>query len=318
MKSVQVIELPTRKEFERKWLRLGVPLIIRGGIEHWKAREQWSLDFFKLHHGEVRIWCEDGELFEFKRKAMTLGAFVDTIRDPNFTGKLYWSEARLFDVLPGLRSHVELERPDLFPRAFLAKPKIYIGPRGSFSPIHRDRAPNITAQIVGRKRWTFYSPEQGEYVYPYPWRHFLGHFSRINTEDKLRDFKRFPLFRRAEPLEAVVEPGDLIYSPAGWWHHVKSLDATISVHIFWKTLALYASQVALKPVYKLLDKRQQSDVVADWSELDVVRRVRELFGGALDAEAESDGERARRAVRSVREGHRAAYGDGADRAKPSA
>jgi ribosomal protein L16 Arg81 hydroxylase len=31
----------------------------------------------------------------------------------------------------------------------------------------------------------------------------------------------------------VLEAGELLYLPPGWWHHVRSLGVTISVNTWW-------------------------------------------------------------------------------------
>lgn len=51
------------------------------------------------------------------------------------------------------------------------------------------------------------------------------------------DFERFPLFRQAAAVAvtAVLEPGDAIYIPTGWWHNVESLEKfNILVNYWWK------------------------------------------------------------------------------------
>lgn len=35
-------------------------------------------------------------------------------------------------------------------------------------------------------------------------------------------------------LEATLEPGDILFLPAFWWHNVVSLDASISVNYWWR------------------------------------------------------------------------------------
>jgi len=48
--------------------------------------------------------------------------------------------------------------------------------------------------------------------------------------------QKYPLFFQEAPerLECVLEPGDLLYIPAKWWHHVRSIDASASVNVWWR------------------------------------------------------------------------------------
>ena len=46
------------------------------------------------------------------------------------------------------------------------------------------------------------------------------------------DGAHFPLLGKARYTEAVLRPGDSLYMPAGTWHHMRSLSASMSVN-FW-------------------------------------------------------------------------------------
>jgi len=49
------------------------------------------------------------------------------------------------------------------------------------------------------------------------------------------DFERFPRFRQAleQAIVEDLEPGDAIYIPALWWHHVESLDKCNALVNYW-------------------------------------------------------------------------------------
>lgn len=51
------------------------------------------------------------------------------------------------------------------------------------------------------------------------------------------DFDRFPNFRQVESLEAIVNPGDILYIPMYWWHHVINSEDTIAIN-FWHKVIL--------------------------------------------------------------------------------
>jgi lysine-specific demethylase 8 len=50
------------------------------------------------------------------------------------------------------------------------------------------------------------------------------------------DYTTFPTFREAPPaiLCPSLNPGDALYIPAKWWHHVRSLDTSASVNVWWR------------------------------------------------------------------------------------
>ena len=95
---------------------------------------------------------------------------------------------------------------------------LYIGPQGSWTPLHCDvfGSYSWSANIVGRKRWLFWRPgkeprdERGELV----WR--VG-------EEEHNDGR----------LEVEQEEGQVIFVPSGWHHQVTNLDDTVSINHNW-------------------------------------------------------------------------------------
>lgn len=71
------------------------------------------------------------------------------------------------------------------------------------------------------------------------------------------DFTRFPKFREARGQEAIVGPGDVLYIPIYWWHHIESLmrgGYTISVNFWYKVCHVCCSVVTLlQKVWNSLD-----------------------------------------------------------------
>ncbi len=52
-------------------------------------------------------------------------------------------------------------------------------------------------------------------------------------DEKQEREKQFPMFAGAEYVEAVLEPGEILYIPKGWWHYIRSLDVSASVSFWW-------------------------------------------------------------------------------------
>jgi hypothetical protein len=97
---------------------------------------------------------------------------------------------------------------------------LWFGPGGTVTPLHHDVMNILVAQIFGRKRFTLISPEQSPYVY-----NEIGVYSQVDCKNP--DYARYPLYRYATPMDVTLEPGDVLFLPVGWWHHVESLDVSI-------------------------------------------------------------------------------------------
>ena len=88
---------------------------------------------------------------------------------------------------------------------------------------------NILIHIVGRKKVVLFPPTESLNLY------MDGDKSEIIDIDN-PDFERFPKFKNVQRYECILEPGDILFIPALWFHNVKALDFSVSVNVFWKHL----------------------------------------------------------------------------------
>lgn len=107
----------------------------------------------------------------------------------------------------------------------MGPPRFWIGPAGTVTPLHCDYDDNIFAQIWGSKRIFLSPPHHDEFLYP----------SEANAilfgspfDPEAPDYGKFPLARQASMVEVIVNPGDMLYVPAGWYHQVRALTFSLS------------------------------------------------------------------------------------------
>lgn len=104
------------------------------------------------------------------------------------------------------------------------QPRLWIGNRVT-TPAHFDEYHNIAVVAAGRRRFTVFPIEQIANLYiGSPDFAPTGAAIGIARLDRLDD-PRFPRLREAlaHAQQAELEPGDAIYMPPLWWHHVESL-----------------------------------------------------------------------------------------------
>ena len=107
----------------------------------------------------------------------------------------------------------------------MGPPRFWLGPAATVTPLHCDYDDNIFAQIWGTKRIFLSPPHHDEFLYPNEANAILFG-SPVNPEAP--DFEKFPLARQAQLIECIVNPGDMLYVPAGWYHYVRSLTFSLS------------------------------------------------------------------------------------------
>jgi hypothetical protein len=116
-------------------------------------------------------------------------------------------------------------------------PRIWLGNR-VIVPAHVDESNNVACVVAGRRRFTLFPPEQVSnlYIGPLDYAPTGAAMSVVNLVEP--DFERFPQLRNALSAAYVAEltPGDALFIPTLWWHHVESLDQKLNVLVnyWWK------------------------------------------------------------------------------------
>jgi len=114
-------------------------------------------------------------------------------------------------------------------------PRIWFG-NAITTPAHVDESNNIACVVSGRRRFTLFPPEQVRNLYVGPLDFNPTGTTPISLVSfRQPDFERFPRFRDAlaAALVAELSPGDAIFIPALWWHHVESLNAVNLLVNYW-------------------------------------------------------------------------------------
>jgi len=110
-------------------------------------------------------------------------------------------------------------------------PRLWLG-GAVHTRTHNDRDDNLACVIAGRRRFVLFPPEQVSNLYigppdnPPP-------LSLVDPEAP--DLTRFPHYRDAIAAArvALLEPGDALFMPRYWWHHVTSLDPYNAMVNYW-------------------------------------------------------------------------------------
>jgi hypothetical protein len=117
-------------------------------------------------------------------------------------------------------------------------PRIWLG-TAITTPTHLDEWNNIGCVVCGRRRFTLFPPEQvaNLYIGPLDFAPTGAPMSLVRLHEP--NFGRFPRFREAlkAAVSAELGPGDAIYIPPLWWHHVESLERfNLLVNYWWHAI----------------------------------------------------------------------------------
>jgi hypothetical protein len=180
------------------------------------------------------FYDERMEGFNFLRRRLPIAQVIEQVlRYAHFDTPpaVAAQSAPVAQCLPGLlREHaLPLLHPSIEPRIWLGNAIV--------TPAHFDESNNIACVVAGRRRFTLFPPEQARNLYIGPL-DFAPTGTPISLVDMREpDYARHPRFREALAAAetAELDPGDAIYIPALWWHHVESLAPfNVLVNYWWK------------------------------------------------------------------------------------
>ena len=238
------VRLPTAAELTG----LGHPAVLRGLAAGWPiVRADDKAAYLKRFDSGVSTEMSlaapehDGRLFytgemdglTFTRQPATVGEVLGRLQDAS--GETVAAQAvPVADCLPGLADENRLELIDgLAPRA--VQHRIWIGNR-VVTATHHDMFSNLAVVAAGQRRFTLFPPDEVANLYIGPFEFTPAGTPASLVDPEAPDLDRFP--RAAEAMERAMTaelcPGDAIYIPHMWWHHVRSLDPlSILVNYWW-------------------------------------------------------------------------------------
>jgi ribosomal protein L16 Arg81 hydroxylase len=178
---------------------------------------------------------------------------------------IYVGSTTIETALPGF---VEENPLDLGQRDALAS--IWIGNQ-SCIPAHYDLPDNLACVTAGRRRFTLFPPDQLKNLYVGPL-DFTPAGQPISLVDLHQpDLARFPRFSEAmrHAQTAELAPGDAIFIPSMWWHHVEALECfNVLVNYWWRQSPAYMDTPANALMLSLLSIRDlPPDQLRAWQEI---------------------------------------------------
>ncbi len=218
----------------------GRPVVLGGHVAHWPAvraaREgdgRIAACLTALDAGatspRMRAPPEAGGHFfygpdlrghNFVREPITVSAMVADLLAAPETGAeaLYLGAAPMAVALPGFAA--ANPAPGV-PEG--AVPRLWLGNAVEVQT-HFDVSENLACVVAGRRTFTLFAPDQTGNLYPGPLEHTLAGQPVSMVRPGAVDAAAFPRFQAAADTAFVAEldPGDAIYIPPLWWHHVRS------------------------------------------------------------------------------------------------
>ncbi|WP_323161675.1 cupin-like domain-containing protein [Pseudomonas fluorescens] len=224
------------QEFKERYLPAGTPVVISNALHDWplfKLSREESLVHFAELQGITRHGDYVKKTFSTERdfRSTSMADFIASLDSPAVKGADGEPPAYMGNnILPAALMQ-QIKYPPYFDASLFIPPRIWIGPKGTLTPLHRDDSDNLFAQVWGQKKFTLAAPHHREALGTWSTAP-EGGLDGCDFNPDAPDYERFPAARDVTFLRVTLEAGDLLFLPEGWFHQVESVSTSLSVN-FW-------------------------------------------------------------------------------------
>jgi ribosomal protein L16 Arg81 hydroxylase len=218
--KIDEVENLTPADFRQNYLRKRKPVLFKKTIAgQWPAFSKWTPEFFKQQCGSKIVDLYNNVKSDAHTpvnkpdEQMPFDRYMDLITSQPTDLRIFLFNA--FKHVPGLLS--DFSYPEEYMKGFLKRyPMLFFGGAGSQVHMHYDMdMPNIMlTQFHGSKRVVLFGPEQSELLYRMP---FMVQ-TYVDIENP--DYDTYPALQFARGQECIMEHGDTLFIPSGYWHYM--------------------------------------------------------------------------------------------------
>ncbi|MFN8246782.1 MAG: cupin-like domain-containing protein [Ferruginibacter sp.] len=234
LQAVDTIETISSADFRNQYYLPGKPLVIKGLAKNWPAYQKWNWDFFIDIVGDKEV----GVYNNVKSDAYTaintadgymkFGDYLRKVKAGPLDLRIFLFN--IFQHAPQITS--DFTWPDELMQGFVKKyPMLFVGGQGSITHMHFDidMSHILHTQFMGRKRVLLFPFQEQYKLYRKPWE-VLSVANYANYSNGF-DYQHFPAVKLARGYEVILEHGDTLFMPAGFWHHMEYMDAGFAMSL---------------------------------------------------------------------------------------
>ncbi len=241
------------EEFIEQYQIPGIPIVLRQGV----SEPEWNLDYLEAKIGERKFLCrvygsqrKDLDKRQWKTigsgitaKSLSFSEYADLVRSGEAHREdIYLAKCPLAETPLAASPSLQNLGQQFHLLKGMTDFNLWAGAGGHTESLHYDTFDGTLIQLAGQKRVVLFPPSQLSNLYPFPLIGHLHHglklrswFSQVYPDNP--DFETFPGLKEAfkHRYEVVLNPGDVLYLPVGWWHEVSALGEgfVCSANRFW-------------------------------------------------------------------------------------
>ena len=238
LRSLPVLDAPDAESFKRDFYLPQLPCIIKNFKHVQVAKEKWNWDYFKSIVGEQEVGVYNNiksDAYTPINKAdayMKFGEYLDMVKKGPVELRIFLFN--IFNHAPQLTK--DFNWPDEYMKGFVKKfPMLFVGGAGSITHMHFDidLSHILHTQFIGKKRVLLFPFTEQYKLYRKPFEVLcLADFSNYSDTNRSKlNYENYPAVKLAQGFEGILEHGDTLFMPGGYWHHMEYLESGFAMSL---------------------------------------------------------------------------------------
>ena len=234
LKVIDKVEDISPENFKKKYYDTLRPLIITGLAKKWPAYSKWNWDYFIKSVGNIEVGVYNNVKSDSYTPIntadayMKFGEYLEKVKTGRLDLRIF-----LFNIFQHAPQIInDFVWPDELMNGFVKKyPMLFVGGEGSITHMHFDidMSHILHTQFLGKKRVLLFPHEEQYKLYRKPWE-VLSLANYANYKQSF-DYESFPAAKLANGYEVILEHGDTLFMPSGYWHHMEYIEAGFAVSL---------------------------------------------------------------------------------------
>ena len=234
LQKVDKVGTISAEYFKKNYYDKKKPLIIKDIAKQWPAYNKWNWDYFTEVAGDKQV----GVYNNIKSDAYTpintadaymkFGDYLQQVKKGPLELRIFLFN--IFQHAPELAK--DFTWPEQLMKGFVKNyPMLFVGGEGSVTHMHFDidMSHILHTQFMGKKRVLLFPFEEQYKLYRKPWEvlsmaNFAGYSQKF-------DYENFPAVRLAKGYEVILDHGDTLFMPAGYWHHMEYINSGFAMSL---------------------------------------------------------------------------------------
>lgn len=219
----------TREIFTQEYLLPAKPVVFTDLIDAWPAKDKWTIAFFKEKYGHLEVpvvsnnYSKPGKGYMIPDMIIPLREYLEKLEAGPTDLRLFLFN--IFRHAPELTQ--DFSMPTIMDGFIKDFPFMFFGGEGSKVALHYDidLSHVFLNQFHGRKRVVLFSPEQSTHIYKHPFT--VASYVDVNNPD----YEKYPALRKVHGFETILNPGETVFMPSGYWHYIEYTDGGYSISL---------------------------------------------------------------------------------------